>query len=83
MYYRVWCTARSRSRTKYRTLQHDRQTQVSKQDFNPLTAHMYSAPHEVGTLVVDGWAWAVTFGTSRRGLGRAAAHPSLSSLYQM
>jgi len=27
----------------------------------------------IGTLVVDGWA--VTFGTARRGLGGAAAHP--------
>jgi len=37
--------------------------------------------NEVGTLVVDGWA--VTFGTARRGLGGAAAHPGPSSLYQM
>jgi len=35
----------------------------------------------IGTLAVDGWA--VTFGTARRGLGRAAAHPGPSSLYQM
>jgi len=27
--------------------------------------------------------WAVTFGTARSGQGRAAAHPGLSSLYQM
>jgi len=33
------------------------------------------------TLAVDGWA--VTFGTARRGLGGAAAHPVASSLYQM
>jgi len=32
-------------------------------------------------LAVDGWA--VTFGTARRGLGRAAACPGPSSLYQM
>ena len=31
------------------------------------------------TLAVDGWA--VTFGTARRGLGRAAARPGPSSLY--
>jgi len=36
-------------------------------------------PHQI--LAVD--RWAVTFGTARRGLGGAAAHPSLSSLYQM
>jgi len=30
---------------------------------------------------VDGWA--VTFGTARRGLGKAAARPVPSSLYQM
>jgi len=35
----------------------------------------------IGTLAVDGWA--VTFGTARRGLGRAAARPGPSSLYQM
>jgi len=35
---------------------------------------------KVGTLIVDGWA--VTFGSARRGLGRAAAHPGSSSLYQ-
>ena len=35
----------------------------------------------IGTLAVDGWA--VTFGTARRGLGGAAAHPGPSSLYQM
>jgi len=35
----------------------------------------------IGTLAVDGWA--VTFGTARRGLGEATAHPGLSSLYQM
>jgi len=31
--------------------------------------------------IVDGWA--VTFGTARRGLGKAAARPGRSSLYQM
>jgi len=36
---------------------------------------------KVGTMGVDGWA--ATFGTARRGLGEAAAHPSPSSLYQM
>jgi len=43
----------------------------------------------IGTLAVDGWA--VTFGTARRGLGRAPARPlggaparpGPSSLYQM
>jgi len=35
----------------------------------------------IGTLAVD-W-WAVTFGTTRIGLGAAAAHPVPSSLYQM
>jgi len=35
----------------------------------------------IGTLAVDGWA--VTFGTARRGLGGAAAHPDPSLLYQM
>jgi len=35
----------------------------------------------IGTLAIDGWA--VTFGTARRGLGRAPARPGLSSLYQM
>jgi len=33
----------------------------------------------IGTLAVDGWA--VTFGTVRRGLGRAAACPGTSSLF--
>jgi len=35
----------------------------------------------VGRLAVD--RWAVTFGTATRGLGRAAARPGPSSLYQM
>jgi len=35
----------------------------------------------IGTLAVDGWA--VTFGTARRGLGGAQAHPGPSSMYQM
>ena len=35
----------------------------------------------IGTLAVDGWA--VTFGTARRRLGGAAAHPGPFSLYQM
>ena len=37
--------------------------------------------HEVGTLAVD--RWAVTYGTVRRGVGRAAARPGPSLLYQM
>ena len=37
--------------------------------------------HEVDTPAIDGWV--VTFGTVRRGLGRAAACPCPSSLYQM
>jgi len=35
----------------------------------------------IGTLAVD--RWAVTFGTTRKGLGGAAARPGPSSLYQM
>jgi len=35
----------------------------------------------IGILAVDGWA--VMFGTERRGLGGAPAHPGSSSLYQM
>jgi len=35
----------------------------------------------IGTLAVD--EWAVTFGTVRRELGRATAHPGPSSPYQM
>ena len=35
----------------------------------------------IGTLAIDGWA--VTFGTARRALGRAAACPGPSSLYQI
>jgi len=34
----------------------------------------------MGTLAVDGWA--VTFGTTRRGLGGLQPHPVPSSLYQ-
>ena len=34
----------------------------------------------IGTLAVDGWA--VTFGTARRRLGGATAHPGPSLLYQ-
>jgi len=35
----------------------------------------------IGTLAIDGWA--VTFGTTRRGLGGLRARPVPSSLYQM
>jgi len=35
----------------------------------------------IDTLAVDGWT--ATFGTARRGLGKAAARPVPSSLYQM
>jgi len=35
-------------------------------------------PHEVGTLAVDGWA--VTFGTTKRGLGGAPARPGPSTV---
>jgi len=35
----------------------------------------------IGILAVDGWA--VAFGTARRELGGAAAHPGPFSLYQM
>jgi len=35
----------------------------------------------IGTLAVDGWA--VTLGTTRRGLGGLGPHPVPSSLYQM
>ena len=50
---------------------------------NPLIATLKpqsSGPSHSNTAV-DGWA--VTFGTARRGLGGAAAHPSPSSLYQI
>jgi len=36
---------------------------------------------EIGKLAVDGWA--VTFGTTMRGLGGLRARPVPSSLYQM
>ena len=56
--------------------------------FNPLIATLKLQRNAlsysntvIGTLAVDGWA--VTFGTVRRGLGRAAARPGPSSLYQM
>jgi len=35
----------------------------------------------IGTLAID--EWAVTFGTARMGLGKAAARPGPSSLYQI
>jgi len=35
----------------------------------------------IATLAIDGWAG--TFGTARRGLGRSAARPGPSLLYQM
>ena len=35
----------------------------------------------IGTLVIDGWA--VTFGTTRRGLGGLRPRPVTYSLYQM
>ena len=48
--------------------------------FNPLTGTLKPQSNGlsysdtvIGTLAVDGWA--VTFGTARRGLGGAAAHP--------
>jgi len=34
----------------------------------------------IGALAIDEWA---VFGTARRGLGGATAHPGLSLLYQM
>jgi len=56
--------------------------------FNPLIATLKLQSNGpsysnavIGTLAVDGWA--VTFGTARRGLGRAAAHPGTFLLYQM
>ena len=56
--------------------------------FNPLIAILKPQSNGplysntvIGTLAVDGWA--VTFGTVRRGLGGAPAHPGPSSLYQM
>jgi len=56
---------------------------VSSRDVNPLMGtgkySVASNNNEVGALAVDGWA--VTFGTLRRGLGRAAARPGPSSLY--
>ena len=57
-------------------------------DFNPLIATLKPQSNGqsysnavIGTLAVDGWD--VTFGTARRGLGRATARPSPSLLYQM
>jgi len=35
----------------------------------------------IGTLTIDGWA--VTFGTTRRGLGGLGRRPVPSSLYEM
>ena len=56
--------------------------------FNPLYATLKPQSNGpsysntvIGTLAVDGWA--VTFGTVRRGLGGAAAHPGPSSRFQM
>jgi len=56
--------------------------------FNPLIATLKKQSNGpsysntvIGTLAVDGWG--VTFGTARRGLGGAAAHPGPCSLYQM
>ena len=56
--------------------------------FNPLIATLKPQSNGpsysnavIGTLAVDGWA--VTFGTSRRGLGGAPARSGPSSLYQM
>ena len=56
--------------------------------FNPLYATLKPQSNGlsysntvIGTLAVDGWA--VTFGTVRRGLGGAAAHPGPSSWFQM
>jgi len=56
--------------------------------FNPLmhTLKPYSnrpsyCTMVIGTLVFDGWA--VTFGTTRRGLGGLQPRPVLSTLYQM
>ena len=53
---------------------------------NPLiaTLNRRATDHHItviGTLAVDGWA--VTFGTARRGLGGATAHPGPCLLYQM
>jgi len=45
------------------------------------TDHYTAIRWLVYTLAVD--VLAVTFGTARRGLGRAAARPGSSSLYQM
>jgi len=41
-----------------------------------LQCHIEIEWYEVGTLAVDGWA--VTFGTTMRGLGGAVARPDLS-----
>ena len=49
-------------------------------NFNPLMGTgNYSATS--GILAVDGWA--VTFGTTMRGLGGAAVRPGPSSLYKI
>jgi len=56
-------------------------------NFNPLIATLKPQNNGLnnsntvtGTLAVDGWA--VTFGTTRRGLGGAATRPGPSFLYQ-
>ena len=61
---------------------------VLKRRYNPLIATLKPQSNGpsysntvIGTLAVDGWA--VTFGTARRGLGRAAARLDPSLLYQM
>jgi len=43
--------------------------------------HFVLLDNDESTLAVDGWA--VTFGTARRGLGRATARSVPSTLYQM
>ena len=46
---------------------------VNACDINCSSPVFLDTLYEVGTLAVDGWA--VTFGTARRGLGRAPARP--------
>jgi len=51
------------------------------ENYIPLNPLMSTLKPLIGTLAVDGWA--VTFGTSRRGLGGLRLCPVPFSLYQM
>jgi len=87
-----WLNEFHRRQTKEQT---NRQTEgdchrakpsICEWDLNHLTATLKPQSNGysntvIGTLTVD--EWAVTYGTARLGLGRAAAHSGPSSLYQM